>query len=512
MPLDLTPALRLYAAWRRRRLAALDPAAAQARELAKLVRAARGTAFGRDHDFASIRTVADFQARVPLRRYEEMWDGYWKPAFPVLDNVSWPGRIPYFAVSSGTTSGSSKYLPLSPQMRRSNVRAALDVLAFHAAARPSSRFFGGASLMLGGSTALVEEAPGIFSGDLSAIAASTLPRWAQPYAFPPPEIALLADWNEKLARIAEAALDKDIRVLTGTPSWVLILLERMRALRDARGETASATLPDLRVFIHGGVNFAPYRARFEALFAGRDIDMREVYPASEGFIAAADRGPGEGLKLSLDNGLFFEFVPVDELGSARPTRHWTATIEPDVNYAVAMTTCAGLYAYVIGDTVRFVDVKTPRLLVTGRTSYMLSAFGEHLIGEEIESAVSDAAWAIGADVTDFSVGPVFPERPGELGRHLYIVECAAAPAADAATRFAALIDADLQRRNDDYRAHRAEGHGLHAPEVRIVPPGAFAAWMASRGKAGGQNKVPRIVTDRALFDSLVAFAARAAAG
>ena len=505
MPIDLTPALRFYARRRLKRLAALDPAAVQERELLKLVRKAAATRFGKDHDFAAIKTVADFQARVPLRRYEQMWRDYWQPAFPLLDDISWPGRIPFFAVSSGTTSGASKYIPLTAATRRSNVRAALDVLAFHARARPDSRFFAGPTFMLGGSTALVEEAKGVFSGDLSAIAAKTLPFWAKPYAFPPNDLALLADWDQKLTRTAEASLTQNIRVLTGTPSWVLILLERMRALRDARGQASVPAFPALRLYIHGGVNFAPYRPRFEALFAEQDIDLREVYPASEGFIASADRGPGEGLKLSLDNGLFFEFVPVEELDSPNPTRHWAGNIQPDVNYAVVMTTCAGLFAYVIGDTVRFVDTKPPRLLITGRTSYMLSAFGEHLIGEEIEAAVTDAAAKIGADVTDFSVGALYAEREGELGGHLYIVEFGATPDEAARARFAGYIDDDLRRRNDDYRAHRADGHGLNAPRVHAVPPGTFAAWMASRGRAGGQNKVPRVINDRTLFDNLRAF-------
>lgn len=502
MPLDFTPALRAYGRYRRWRLSRLDPVQAQERQLRRLVKAARNTRFGRDHDFAGIRTVTDFQARVPLRRYEDMWRDYWQPAFPTLDDISWPGRIPYFAVSSGTTSGTSKYIPLSRQMRQSNVRAALDVLAFHAKAKPKSRFFAGPTFMLGGSTTLVKEAEGVHSGDLSAIAAMTLPAWAAPYAFPPNDLALLTDWNEKLSRTAEASLDKDIRALTGTPSWVLILLERVRALRQARGEGNAALYPKLSLYIHGGVNFKPYRTRFADMFQGQDVDLREVYPASEGFIAVADRGPGEGLRLFVDTGLFFEFVPLDELDTPNPTRHWVKTIQPHVNYAVVMTTCAGLFSYVIGDTVRFVDTKIPRLLITGRTSYMLSAFGEHLIGEEIETAVAEGARSIGAAVTDFSVGTIYPEAQGDLGQHLYIVEFGATPAPGALASFAAVIDDTLLRLNDDYRAHRAGGHGLSAPRVHAAAPGTFAAWMQSRGRAGGQNKVPRIINDAGLFQSL----------
>lgn len=230
---------------------------------------------------------------MPLRRYEEFWNEYWQPEFPRLHDVTWPGLIRHFAVSSGTTAGRTKYLPLTPAMRRSNVRAAFDVVAYHLGVRPRSRMFAGRSLMLGGSTALVEEAPGIFSGDLSGIAAKTMPVWAGRFSFPGPELALLADWEEKLERLARESLDLPIRAVTGTPSWLLILLERVRELRRAR-DGDDRPYPDLDLLVHGGVRFDGYRRRFEALLAGTDAELREVYPASEGFIAGADRRPGEG--------------------------------------------------------------------------------------------------------------------------------------------------------------------------------------------------------------------------
>ncbi len=482
-----------------------DPVAAQRRQLGKLIRTAANTRFGRDHGFATLQTVEDFQRAVPVRKYEDMWRDYWQPPFPLLDNGTWPGRVPFFAVSSGTTSGASKFIPITRDMRRSNVNAAMNVLAIHAAAKPKSRFFAGPSFMLGGSTELVKEAEGVWSGDLSAIASMTLPRWAQAFAFPPKDLALLSNWDEKLQRTAEASLDKPIRILTGTPSWVLILLERVAALRAARGEKP-APYPGLDLFIHGGINFAPYRERMSAFFAGQDTDFREVYPASEGFIAYADQGPGEGLRLNTDGGLFFEFIPVEELGTPSPTRHWVGTIQPDVNYAVVLTTCSGVFSYLIGDTVRFVDVKTPRLLITGRTSWMLSAFGEHLIAEEIERAVLEAAGAIGNAVTDFSVGPVYPGPTSPLGHHVYVVEFERPADAAATASFAATLDATLLRINDDYRAHRGGGHGMADPKIELMPQGGFAGWMASRGRAGGQNKVPRVITDAALLENLRRYA------
>ncbi|KGM35415.1 GH3 family acyl-acid amido synthetase [Inquilinus limosus] len=503
--IDATPAFRLTTALRRRRLRRLDPVESQRRTLFQLLRRAAGTRFGRDHGFGHIADIAAFQAAVPLRRYEEMWRDYWQPAFPIIEDVSWPGRIPFFAVSSGTTSGRSKYIPVTDAMRRSNVRGGFDLTAWHLGARPRSRMFGGRSLMLGGSTALTEEAPGVFSGDLSGIAARTLPPWARRFVFPGPDLALLTDWEEKLDRIARGSLELPIRSVSGTTSWLLIFLERVRQLRRARGDAPDPPYPSLDLLVPGGVALAPYRPRLEQTIAGTAAEIREVYAASEGFIAVQDGGVGEGLRLNLDHGLFLEFVPVEELGSPRPTRHWIADAEPGVNYAVVLTSCAGLWAYVLGDTVRLVGRDPPRVLITGRTSYGLSAFGEHLIAEEVERAIADAAAATGADIADFAVTAVFPDEATPVGRHRWLVEFAAPPGPNAAARFAAMLDARLSALNDDYAAHRAGGTGMGPPEVVAVPPGRFAAWMKSRGRLGGQNKVPRLIADPGLAAELAAF-------
>jgi hypothetical protein len=492
---DATPLLRRYATRRLRRLAKLDPVAAQRRTLRRLVRAARATGFGRQHGFASIDDVAAYQARVPLRRYEDFWKEFWQPAFPNLRGTTWDGPVPYLALTSGTTSGTTKYIPCSTAMVRSNTRAGADLLSYHLAARPKSRILGGLSFMLGGSTDLVKLAPGVRAGDLSGIAARAMPWWAKPRYFPPAALALMSDWEEKVAVLARRAVGLDIRMIGGTPSWLLIFFDRLAAL--VPGEPRLARFfPELELLVHGGVNFAPYRRLFDGWLAGSRAELREVYPASEGFIAAADRGNGDGLRLFVDNGLFFEFVPIDELGSGRPTRHWLADVQVGVDYAVVVTTCAGLWSYVIGDTVRFVERAPPRLIVTGRTAYMLSAFGEHLIEREIEEAIASASAAVGLSVVDFTVGPVFPSSAGELGTHRYLIEFAdALPATERLLAFRDRLDGALSAANDDYRAHRADGFGLRAPEICALEPGAFAAWMKSLGKLGGQHKVPRVLGD-----------------
>lgn len=504
--IDGTPLLKFYARRRQRALTRQNASAQQERQLLKLVATAANTRFGRDHGFAAITSVADFQARVPLRRYEQMWNDYWKAPFPTLTDCTWPGTIANFALSSGTSSGTTKYIPCSHEMNRANARAGLDVLVHHIAARPQSRVLAGKSFLLGGSTDLTELAPGIHAGDLSGIAAARSPLWARSLIFPPREIALIADWEKKVEIIARTIVAQDIRSIAGTPSWLLVFFERLFAAYPERAKRLAAFFPHLELVIHGGVSFAPYRAGFAALLEGTQAETREVYAASEGFIASADRGPGEGMRVMADNNLFFEFVPVAELDAPSPTRHWLATIETGVEYAIAVTTCAGLWAYVMGDTVRFVSRDPARLLVTGRTAYYLSAFGEHLTGDEVEDAVSSAAGAIGALLSDFSFGAVFPDATNARGSHLLIVEFGSPLGEGDAARFLGLVDATLQQRNDDYRAHRAGGFGLDPPRLLVVPRGTFEAWMKARGKLGGQNKVPRVIADAALFDSLKTFA------
>ncbi len=508
---DATWLLRLYARRRLRHLAETDSLETQRRVLWSLVRHARGTKFGRDHDFSAVRSLDDYRSRVPLRDYDAFWESYWREPFPSLNDCTWPGPVPWLAVSSGTTTGTTKFIPVSREMRRSNVRAGADLLVHHLANRPDSRLLAGRVFMLGGSTGLVRRAPGVLSGDLSGIAAAEMPAWARLRYFPPRDLESIADWETKIERFAERSLETEISAVAGTPSWLSIFLERLAEIAGTATRRIADIWPGLELLSHGGVAWAPYRDRFAALLEGSRAETREVYPASEGFFAVADRADGEGLRLLLDTGIFYEFVPLDGLDGANPDCRWIGDAEPGVNYALAVTTCAGLWRYLVGDTVTLVGRDPPRVLVTGRTSYMLSAFGEHVIGAEVEQAVAEAARAIGATVSDFAAGSLFPEETGGRGGHLYIVELGAdagarGPDAGQAARFAERLDATLRRLNDDYAAHRAGGYGMDAARVRFVPPGAFAAWMKSRGKLGGQNKVPRIVNDPELFAALRAFA------
>jgi hypothetical protein len=496
--LDFTPLFRLYARSRRVALAHENAVMTQAAQLQRLIERAQNTRFGRDHGFFQLRSVADFQRAVPLRRYEEMWGQYWQTSFPHLRDTSWPGTIRLFAATSGTSTGTSKYIPVSPAMTLANLRAACDVLVHHLANRPQSHVLGGRLFLLGGSTDLRILSRDIYSGDLSGIALKRVPLPLRPYVFPPSAIAAELDWDRKIEDIVREAPSANIRMISGTPPWLLRLFEK-------QGTGAQAVYPHLELLVHGGVNFDPYRARFEQFLGGR-AELREVYAASEGFVALQDDTPDAGMRLVTDNGLFFEFVPLDELDQPDPARHTLADVETGVDYALALSSCAGLWAYLIGDTVRLVSREPPRIVITGRTSYFMSAFGEHLSGGEIERAVSMATGTIGAAVTDFAMGAMIPSAPGEIARHCYVVEFSARPPPAALEVFAKTVDTVLGRGNDDYAHYRSDGR-IAQPRVVAVKPGAFVAWMKARGRLGGQNKVPRVINDTEIFSGLLAFTA-----
>jgi hypothetical protein len=486
-----------YAQRRMRALDRLDPIAVQERTLLALVRRAAATRFGRDHGFAEIRSIADFQRRVPLRTYEDLWENYLKDRYPVFQDLTWPGKIPFLALSSGTTTGATKYIPVSRAMIASNRKAAQTMVAADLRARPRARVFRGRIFFLGGSTNLDEPAPGVGQGDLSGIAARTVGPLLRPYTFPPLDLALDPNWDRKLAALVERSLKEPITLVSGVSSCLVTLFQRL--LERSGKKTVADVWPRLEVVVHGGVKFDPYRETFATLLGSPAIRLRESYPCSEGFIAFGDPATGL-LRLLLDHGLFYEFVPVSELDSGRPTRYWLGDVQTGVNYAIVVSTCAGMWAHMIGDTIRFESLEPPLLTFTGRTKYTLSAFGEHVISEEVEAAVAVASARTGASVRDWHAGPVFREP---LGHHLFVFEFLGAPA-DLAD-FRCQLDNELSRRNAHYQWFRAEGGGLPLPALLSAGTGGFDDWMRSRGQLGGQHKVPRMDSSGRLTAELMTF-------
>ncbi len=500
--LDVGPLVRFYTNYRLSQLNRLDLRAAQKRVLLRLVRKARSTQFGRAHSFSQIATVQEYQERVPLRTYEEFWQDWWRPNFPSLIDATWPGKIPFFAKSSGTTTGESKNIPYTPAMRRAAVKGFLDLISFHYTCRPGSAVLGGAALTLTGPTVLDRQYDNTIAGAVSAIAIGAVPKILAHRVLPPFNIANIQNWNEKIRRLAEIAPAMNVRLLGGSPNWMLIFLEELA--RQHGGDRLADWFPDLELIVHGGINFAPYRDRFAALLGSSHAETREMYSASEGVFAVADRCDGQGLRLALDGAVFFEFVPVGKLGNASTRRHTIENVKIGRDYAVVITTAAGLWSYLVGDAVRFIELDPPRLIVVGRIGNALSEFGEHLIEFEIAEAVGDAARAIGCRVQDYCVGAVH-EKTG--GHHRYLIEMKDKTCPETVRRFAEEIDLRLKERNADYRELRTDNMAIGPPEVVLVRPSGFQDWMRLRRQLGGQNKLPHIVKSKALFLDIESVAA-----
>jgi hypothetical protein len=487
-------ALAVFARKRTLALDRMNAGEVQSRTLLRLVRRARRTRFGRDHDFTTIRSVADFQSRVPVRDYEAFWKEYWQPVYPRIEDSTWPGRIPYYALSSGTTSGATKYIPVSKEMLSSNRKAAFTTLALYRFVHPDVPLFNGRVFFLGGRTDMPAKLDGSREGDLSAIAAVAVSPLLRPYAFPPLELSGIADWDTRLRLMAEHSANLPVTVFSGVPSWQLSLFDRLKKITGK--STVAEIWPTLRVLIHGGTKFDPYREVFRKEIGSDRVRFLEVYPCSEGFIATEDPR-FDLLRIVPDHDIFFEFVPLSEFDdvhgrpkSDRPIRHTLANVEVGVQYAVLVSTCAGLWSYLVGDTIVFERREPPLIRFTGRTKYFLSAFGEHLISEEIERAVAHAATRTGAEVQDHHVGPVFPADPATPGHHLYLVEFRREPAG--LDVFSQRIDEELARLNEDYAAHRGGDLTMLAPRVIRVGSGGFAAWLRSRPNFSPQHKVPRM--------------------
>ena len=469
----------------------------------KLLRRARETQFARDHSFSTIRTVEDFQAQVPLRRYDDFWQEYWGKSYPYLRDVTWPGSIPYFARTSGTSLGVSKNIPVSPDMLRSNERAAVRTLARHLADNQKSKILLGKILLLGGSTGLQSPAPGVHCGDLSGISSATYPLWARLLASPSREVARIPDWTARMEIILEDPKTRRVRAIAGQTTWLLAFLERALQATPGAGSKLEDAFPRLELMICGGMNFAPYQSRLTSLAGSGRIAVREVYVASEGFIAIGEGFPGSGMRPILDNGLFLEFVPLSELDSVSPRRFWLETVEPGVDYAIAVSSNAGLWAYLIGDVVRFAHSDLKSMMVVGRCDQMMSPFGEHVLEVQLTEALMRAGEAAGTPIKEYAAGPSFPSGPNEAGNHLYIVEFENGEPDEAARRlFLDTADAALKAANHDYGDLRMDGVLIKGPELLVARHGAFEAWMKRRGKLGGQNKIPRIILNPELLEDL----------
>jgi hypothetical protein len=479
-----------------------EPADAQHRLLRSLARTAARTAFGRDHDLGRVRSVDDFQRRVSLVQFGER-EAYWRRVRAGEPDVVWPGHMPLYAITSGST-GKPKLVPVSREGLRGFLRAGRDILSHYVAATGDAEHFGGQFLYLGGSRELAPDASGAMLGDLSGIVAEETPWIYKPFRLPSAHAHAIGDWEAKLDAVAAEAVAADVRAVSGIPSWLLALFERVLALRRAAGlaaDTVADAWPNLSLVVPGGVSFEPYRALFRDLI-GKPFHALEVYVCSEGFLAIQDRLDSRDLLLRMDAGVFHEFVPVEELGAERPVRHWAKTVETGVEYALALTTASGVWGCYLGDTVRFESLRPHRIRFAGRTEEFVNAFGEHLRASDAEAAFMAACAATNASAVEFHVAPRYPTVHQRTRGHDWFVEFARPPADEAA--FVRELDAALRRRNVDYDEHRHGSADLAPPRLVRVARGVFREAMRLEGRSGGQHKVPRTRNDRSFASSLEA--------
>ena len=498
--MSLTTLARLTFEPRQRELArqAHDGDAAQREVIRWLTHKAKDTEYGRTHAFAAVRSYEDFADSVPVNTYEELKESIDRMRHGESD-VLWPGKVKWYAKSSGTTNDKSKFIPVSPDgLQKAHFQGGYDSVAFYLANNPESRLFDGKALILGGSHAPNYNLKDSLVGDLSAILIENINPLANLVRVPKKETALLSDFEEKRDRIARETFQENVTNISGVPSWMLSVLDRV--LEISGKSRIDEVWPELEVFFHGGVAFTPYRKQYERLIASPKMHYMETYNASEGFFGIQDDPADPAMRLMLDYDIFYEFIPMEEFGRRNPTIIPVWGVETGRNYAMVISTCCGLWRYILGDTVRFTSKNPYKFVITGRTKHFINAFGEELIVDNAEQGLARTCRETGAEVLEYTAAPVFMDDKGHC-RHQWLIEFARPPA-DLA-QFAATLDRHLQEINSDYEAKRFKDITLQPLEVVVARPGLFSAWLKQRGKLGGQHKVPRLSNSREHIDPLL---------
>lgn len=473
--------------------------AMQESQLRSLLAKGSLTKFGAAHGLRPDMSYGEFAQSVPVGDYETLRPYVERMLLGEAD-VCWPGRAKWFAKSSGTSGSKSKFIAVTDDvLRQCHTRGNHDVIATYIRQNPQTRTWRGKCLTLGGSKQICDTGTGAQTGDLSAILIGTAPAWSEWFKTPPKDVALIAKWEEKMEKIARATVRQNVTSLAGVPSWFLVLIKYIIERQGV--STIQEVWPNLELFIHGGINFGPYRKQYEAL-APNNMHYLETYNASEGFFALQTDPADAGLQLMLDYGVFFEFVPLAEAGSERPAGVVPLEgVRVGEDYAVVISTCGGLWRYMIGDTVRFTQTRPYKVVISGRTKLYINAFGEELMIANAEAAMSRACAETGAVVREYTAAPVFMDARSR-GCHEWLVEFDRAPSDPAA--FASVLDKALQDVNSDYEAKRYRDITLAPLRLTTARRGLFDRWLAAHDKMGGQNKVPRLKNDRSFIDELLA--------
>ena len=464
--------------------------------LLKLIDKAKQTEIGKKYGFEDIKSYTNFASRVPITTYEENQE-YIERSRRGENNILWPTPIKWFAQSSGTTNARSKYIPVSPEsLEDCHYAASKDLLCMYLNNNEGSQLFSGKGLRLGGSKELYKS-NGTVYGDLSAILIDNMPFWAEFSSTPSSEVSLLSDWEVKMQAIVDETIQENVTSLAGVPSWMLVLLNNV--LETTGKNSILEVWPNLEVYFHGGVSFDPYVDQYQKILSSNKVSYYEIYNASEGFFAIQDQNESNDLLLMLDYGIFYEFIPMDTYGTPFETIIPLTDVEAGKNYAVVITTNAGLWRYKIGDTVRFISTNPYRIRVSGRTKHHINVFGEELIIENAEEALKSASREAACEIKDYTAAPIFMEG-NEKGAHEWIIEFKKQP--DDFNAFAKALDQKLQDINSDYAAKRFNNITLKEPTINAARENLFYDWLKGKNKLGGQHKVPRLSNSRSFLEEL----------
>lgn len=473
------------------------PVAAQRQVLQDLVTAAQYTEFGRKYHFEKLFTTKDFKKRVPIHEYDDI-KPYIQRMMDGEENILWNTPVKWFAKSSGTTSDKSKFIPVSDESLTDNhFKASKDVLTNYYNNFPGSDLLTGKGLVVGGSHQISKVNDEIQYGDLSAVLMQNSPFWGQWLRTPELQIALLDEWENKIEQLAVATADENVTSLAGVPTWTLILMKRILEIKNK--QTIAEVWPNLELYINGGVSFVPYKEQFDKLI-GKKINYVEIYNASEGFIAGQVTPNDDGLLLFTEHGIFYEFMPVAEYGKEKPQTFGLKDVKVGENYALVISTTGGLWRYLIGDTVCFTSINPYKIKVSGRLKHYMNAFGEEVIVDNTDKAIATACEKTGAQVCDYTAAPVYFSQHNN-GAHEWLIEFEKQPAN--ITAFTYELDNALKELNSDYEAKRHKDIALRLPIVHSLPKGTFNEWLKSKGKLGGQHKVPRLSNERTIVEEIL---------
>ena len=466
--------------------------------LHSLISSAANTEWGKKYDYRSILTVSQFKERVPIQNYDTL-KPYIERMLKGEQNILWPSDIKWFAKSSGTTSDRSKFIPVSPEaLEECHFKGGKDMISIYCNNQPQTQMFTGKGLVLGGSHQINQLCEDIHCGDLSAVLIKNLPMWAEYYRTPDISIALMDNYEEKMDRMAEATIKENVTNISGVPTWTIVLAKKVLEITGKKN--LLEVWPNLELYFHGAVNFAPYREQFKELIPSPNMYYLETYNASEGFFGIQDQDNSEELLLMLDYGIFYEFLPIENVDDDNPKTLTLEQVQLHKNYAIIISTNAGLWRYMIGDTIQFTSLSPFRIKITGRTKHFINAFGEELIIDNAENALIKACETTAAKIKDYTACPIY-FKGEEAGGHEWIIEFEQQP--NNFEQFVDVMDQTLREVNSDYDAKRFKDMALRRPRVHNAPANTFYNWLKNRGKLGGQHKVPRLANNRDYVDEIL---------